>query len=66
MSGYPIAKEREDFVGEGVVCAGTMVDGTGLETVELEESVVYDGEGDEMVDVVVFGCGSCFVALEGI
>jgi hypothetical protein len=66
VSGYSIAKKTKDFIGEGVVCAGTVVNGTGLETVEFEESVVYDGKGDEMVDVVVFGCDSCFVALKGI
>lgn len=44
MSGYSIAKDREDFVGEVVVCAGAMVDRAQLETVEFEESVVYDGK----------------------
>jgi hypothetical protein len=66
MRGYPVTDKIEDTVGEDVVGAGAVVDGSGLETVEFEERAVDDGKGDEMVDVVVFCRRTRFVTLEGI
>ena len=63
---YPVADEIKNTVREGIVSAGAVVDGSGLETVKFKEGVVDDGEGNKVVDVIVFGCGSCFVTLEGV
>jgi hypothetical protein len=66
MGGYPVTDKIEDTVGEDVVGAGAVVDGSGLETVEFEECAVDDGKGNEMVDFIVFRCRTRFVTLEGV
>jgi hypothetical protein len=66
MRGYPVTDKIKDTVGEDVVGARTVVDGSGLEAVEFEESAVDDGEGDEMVDFIIFRSRTRFVTLEGI
>ena len=38
-----------------------MTDGCRLQAVKFVESAVDAGVGDEMVDVVIFGCDACLV-----